>query len=250
MIYQTNIHVYGSPLVIGDAELIVNKIKKDEFRDEWNKDKHISLPDYGPKERKIKECNYFDLYSGGGCYTPIFSKDSKKKGYVSDFYLDHGAANFIPWDQNPNKAGSDEHLKIINQLLKNTVKNSKPIFQLSLPSSFMLLCEARYEIRFDDVEPTVKIDYQNETVDKIIDKLFGISCGDLTKNNNPSSDFDIYVMDSKKYDVYMVKSLEPDFDWYANYYKHYYDEPLHGDLMKDTMLSNNFIHGYYLKAIG
>ena len=181
MKYQTNIHVYGSPLVIGDAELIVNKIKKDEFRDEWNKDKHISLPDYGSKERKIKECNYFDLYSGGGCYTPIFSKKNTNFSIYELSASGNSKLNKIINNRLNNYKGSDGKRKF--SLTLETHLNKEIVLRDSKGNPKTYRINLLSNISIKDFDGTVK----NKSFSKSVDYNNKSNKSNLKKYENETS---------------------------------------------------------------
>ena len=273
--WNTNLHVYSKSLIVGDAYSLIDKIKNqpDVYLDFFYDDEKGSYVNEIDKIHN-KNVDCFSLQGGGGFWTPIFSmastwiqgkKDDEfgwksvgreypfKDSFFLDFCAGINVANF-PMNK---KTSNKNHLKIINDLVSNSINNTDPIFTLSTPSNSLLFMEAG-DMLFNPKDENFKVDYKNKTTKEIFNELYNLCHYPEIKflnfeHGSEEFTFDFYIdfLENQKYEVYKVESIDKDLDFYRDYYVNYYD-PLPGghdkDFFQSTIDTYGYLHGYYIKA--
>ena len=236
--WETNVHIYGLSLAIGDAHFLIDKIKAGDAYTEYFY--NIDGEREGEPEGFVNEVeniigktvNCFTLNISGLGWFPIFSSYSNE---VDGYYIDFGGAVTTSWFQRPDCFFEKEHVKIMNSMIEKSLEN-KPIFHLSCPSKTLLFMETKDEVQFY-TEQDIKVDYSKSTVN-VFNQLLNIYYNEYTfdkKNKikfinaqHPATeytwDFHINKLSSDKFEVYKVESLVKDVDWYAAYYAKYHTD--------------------------
>ena len=227
--WNTNVHVYSLPLVVGDAHHIINRLKDGEaylnyfYND--NSENFINEID----NIKEKEVECFTLNFGGGRWFPVFDLLKDKKNYEFEgYFIDCASSELAPYFQRPKCFFSDEHIEIINKNLQISLKN-KPLFNLRTKSKKILFMETDDKVKFN-TKDEVNIDYSLST-EKIFNQLYDIYNSDKIKFINfdhsiDSSTFDFHIdkLSSNKYEVYKIESFRKDIDWFATYYAKFHTD--------------------------
>ena len=142
--WNTNLHVYSKSLIVGDAYSLIDKIKNqpDVYLDFFYDDEKGSYVNEIDKIHN-KNVDCFSLQGGGGFWTPIFSMAStwaqgKKDGefgwksvgreypFKDSFFLDFCAGINVANFPLNKKTSNKNHLKIINDLVSNSINNTDP----------------------------------------------------------------------------------------------------------------------------
>ena len=232
-------HIYKTAFLVGDAYDIIEKMRKgDAYFNNFYSDDNIVIEGENydgllntPIHLKNKKVKFFNLHLGGGAWIPIFKEISRSSN--KGIYIESTAAELCPW--NPlysKKLGNNDHKKVINEMVENSLK-SKPLFKLDNPSMKIIMTEAADEVTFVTTEDTpVKVDYKKSN-SEVYNQLFDIYANedgkikfsnfDYKGSQNFSLDFCLFYQKVKEYDVYEVRSLIEDLNWYSNYFEHFYE---------------------------
>ena len=282
--FETNVHVYSTKLIFGDAHHLIEKMKTDDayfnhFYDD-DKDEYINSID---KLSPLKTYEFISFPSSGGCWTPIYSSQAKNKN-VDAFFIETAATEIDSTPANSKLKGSKEHLKLINEMIANSIPQKsvmptdKPFgkidwnsgLELLIESGKVLFMEADQEVKFTPKEKDYKIDYKQKT-EKIFEELYNITWEPKFKFINFGTPEDSYTNDfhadyvstseqaprvSTHY-LFKVFAKHKDFDWFNNYFWTYYfdgtrDEKtkkLCKDWVKDYIDSYGYVLGYYIANV-
>jgi hypothetical protein len=236
--WETNVHIYGLSLAIGDAYFLIDKIKAGDAYTEYfyNIDgERKSEPEGFVNEIDHilgKTVNCFTLNKSGAGWFPLFSSYSNG---ADGYYIDFGGAITTPWFQRPDCFFEKEHVKIMNSMIEKSLEN-KPIFHLSCPSKTLLFMETKDEVKFY-TEQDIKVDYSKSTTN-VFTQLLDIYYNEYSSDKknkikfinaqHPTTeytwDFHINNLSSEKFEVYKVESLVKDVDWYAAYYAKFHQD--------------------------
>ena len=234
--WETNVHIYGLSLAIGDAHFLIDKIKAGDAYTEYFY--NIDGEREGEPEGFVNEVDNiigktvscFTLNNGGLGWYPVFDSYAKGKEYleIDGYYIDHGGATTTPYFQRPKCFFEKEHITIINSLIEKSLEN-KPLFTLSFPSKKILFMETKDKVQFYS-EKEVEVDYSKPT-SKVYDQLHKIyedeKIGFINADIPTTEycyDFHLDQLSSDKFEVYKVESLVKDVDWYAAYYAKYHTD--------------------------
>jgi len=234
--WETNVHIYGLSLAIGDAHFLIDKIKAGDAYTEYFY--NIDGEREGEPEGFVNEVDNiigktvscFTLNNGGLGWYPVFDSYAKGKEYleIDGYYIDHGGATTTPYFQRPKCFFQKEHITIINSLIEKSLEN-KPLFTLSFPSKKILFMETKDKVQFYS-EKEIEVDYSKPT-SKVYDQLRNIyedeTIGFINAAHPTTEycyDFHLDQLSSDKFEVYKVESLVKDVDWYAAYYAKFHTD--------------------------